>query len=83
MERVFKLEVSTVSLTEPHRRGGEIIEIGGMEDTRRTWSTESVKLGSYGLIETEAARISFVGVYTKSSVNVTAIIFVFLWNSIQ
>lgn len=38
-----------------------------MEDTRRTWYTESNKQGSCGLTETEAASTRAVRVYPRSS----------------
>ena len=38
-----------------------------MEDTRRTWPTESTKEDSYGLIETEVAGLGSAGICTKSS----------------
>ena len=38
-----------------------------MEDTRRTWPTESTKQGSHGLTETEAAIMDPALVCTRSS----------------
>lgn len=43
--------------------GGEENIVGGiaMEDTRRTWSTQSPKQGSWGITETEMTKQSLDG----------------------
>lgn len=39
------------------KMGGKIYESEGREDTRRPWSTESLKQGLHGLTETEVANM--------------------------
>lgn len=47
-----------------------------MEDTRRTWHTESTNQGTYGLRETEVAN---TGLYV--CVYAVAVSLVFIWDS--
>ena len=57
-----------LELREPcGRGGGQIVGDRGDEGTRRMWSTESTKQGSWGLTETEAAITEPAWVYARSS----------------
>lgn len=59
-----------VKLPFENQTAGKIVGVERMEDTRRTWLTESTKLASYGLIETEEASTGSAGVCTRSSTSV-------------
>lgn len=57
-----------VKLPFENQTAGKIVGVERMEDTRRTWLTESTKLASYGLIETEEVSTGSASVYTRLSV---------------
>ena len=70
-ERESKLEVSTGSLPLRNlmKEGEERSQDSeGMEDTKRTWTTESTKQGSNLHTETEAASTESAWICTRSSV---------------
>lgn len=55
-----------LEIWESHGREGKKIVGVRMEDTSRTWPTESIKKGSHGLTEIKAASTGHAWVWTTS-----------------
>lgn len=61
--------------------GGNTVGVRGLVDSKGTWPTKSTKQGSHGLTETEVISMGPACVCTRSSVYVTTVSSLFLWDS--